>query len=115
MTKPSYKQKPLPQPPEREGSSMDVTCYECGQLGHTQTNCPRLTTKVSTVAVRTDGTVDPSLDPQDEEVLPPIKEGEGEISDIKNNLMNMWKYHSINGILRKKRRQKTILFPTGPT
>ena len=28
-TKPSYKQKPLPQPPEREGNSMNVTCYEC--------------------------------------------------------------------------------------
>ena len=33
------------------------------------------------MAVRTDGTVDPFLDPQDEEVLPPNKEGEGENSE----------------------------------
>ena len=31
---PSYRQKPLPQPPKREGNSMNVTCYECGQPGH---------------------------------------------------------------------------------
>ena len=33
-TKLSYQQKPLPQPPKREGNSMNVTCYECGQVGH---------------------------------------------------------------------------------
>ena len=60
---------------------MNITCYECGQLGHIQTNCPRLTTKVRTVAVRADGTEDPEMDPQDEEVLPPNKEGEGDISE----------------------------------
>ena len=79
LTKPSYRQKPLPQPPEREGNSRNVTCYECGQPGHIWTNCPHLT-KVRTVAVRADGTEDPEMDPQEEEVLPPDKEGEGEIS-----------------------------------
>ena len=66
LTKPSYKQKPLPQLPEREGNSMNVTCYECGQLGHIWTNCPRFT-KVRTAAIRADGTEDPEMDPQEEE------------------------------------------------
>ena len=35
-TKLSYRQKPLPQPPKREGNSMNITCYEFGQLGHCQ-------------------------------------------------------------------------------
>ena len=60
---------------------MGVICYKCGQLGHIQTSCPCLTTKVRTAAIRTDGTVDPFLDPQDEEVLPPDQEGEGENSE----------------------------------
>ena len=81
LTKLSYKQKPLLQLPKREGTSMSVTCYECGQLGHIQTNCPHLMMKVRTAAVRTDSTVDPFLDPQDEEVLPLDKEGEGEDSE----------------------------------
>ena len=54
LTKLSYKQnpqKPLPQLPEREGSSMKVTCYKCGQLGHIQTNPPHLTTNVRTLAI----------------------------------------------------------------
>ena len=50
-TKPSYRQKPLPQPPKREGNSMNITCYECGQAGHIWTNCPHLM-KVRTVAIR---------------------------------------------------------------
>ena len=79
-TKPSYRQKPLPQPPEREGNSMNVTCYKCGQVGHIWTNCPCLT-KVRTVAVRADGTEDPEMDPQEEEALPPDKEGEGKNSE----------------------------------
>jgi hypothetical protein len=39
---------------------------------------------VRTVAIRADGTVDPEMDPQDKEVevLPPNKEGEGEIREI---------------------------------
>ena len=57
---------------------MNVTCYECGQPGHIWTNFPCLT-KVRTAAIRADGTEDPEMDPQ-EEVLPPDKEGEGEIS-----------------------------------
>ena len=85
-TKPSYKQKPLLQPPKRESNSMKVTCYECGQLGHIRTNYPHLTTKVRTAAVRADGTKDPEMDPQDKEVLPPNKEGEGEISEHQEQL-----------------------------
>ena len=57
---------------------MNVTCYECGQLGHIWTNCPCLT-KVRTAAVKADGTEDLEMDAQ-EEVLTPDKEGEGEIS-----------------------------------
>ena len=81
-----------------------------------QTSCPCLITKVRTAAIRADNTVDPEMNPQDEVVLPPNKEGEGEISEqnVKNNLMNPWKCHSINGILRKKRKQRTTLLPTGP-
>ena len=59
---------------------MNITCYKCGQLGHIWTNCPHLT-KVRTVAVRADGTEDPVMDPQEEELLPPNKEVEGEISE----------------------------------
>ena len=44
----------------------------------------------------------------------PIKKGRERLVNIKNNLISTWKNHSINGILRKKRKQKTILFPTGP-
>ena len=81
LTKPSYRQKPLLQPPKREGNSMNITCYECGQVGHIQTNCPHLT-KVRTAAVRADGTEDPEMDPQEEEeALPPDKEGEGKNSE----------------------------------
>ena len=57
-----------------------------GQLGHIQTNCPHLTTKVRTAAVRADDTEDPEMDLQDEEVLPPDKEGEGEISEHQEQL-----------------------------
>ena len=60
---------------------MNVTCYECGQAGHIQTNCPCLT-KVRTVAIRADGAEDPEMDPQEEdEVLPPDKEGERDNSE----------------------------------
>ena len=60
---------------------MNITCYECGQAGHIQTNCPHLT-KVRTVAIRADSTEDPEMDPQEEdEVLPPNKEGEGDNSE----------------------------------
>ena len=60
---------------------MNITCYECGQAGHIQTNCPHLT-KVRTAAIRADGTEDPEMDPQEEdEDLPPDKEGEGENSE----------------------------------
>ena len=86
LTKPSYKQKPLPQLPKREGNSMNVTCYECGQPGHIQTNFPHLTPKVRTAAIRADDTEDPEMDPQDKEVLPPNKEGEGEISEHQEQL-----------------------------
>ena len=79
LTKLSYRQKPLPQLPEREGNSMNITCYECGQAGHIWTNCPHLT-KMRTVAVRADSTEDPEMDPQEED-LPPDKEGEGENSE----------------------------------
>ena len=60
---------------------MNITCYECGQVGHIQTKCPHLT-KVRMVAVRADGTEDPEMDLQEEdEVLPPNKEGEGDSSE----------------------------------
>ena len=60
---------------------MNVTCYECGQVGHIWTNCPHLT-KVRTAAIRADGTEDPEMDPQEEdEVLPPNQEGEGDNSE----------------------------------
>ena len=60
---------------------MNITCYECGQAGHIWTNCPRLM-KVRTAAVRADGTEDPEVDPQEnDEVLPPNKEGEGDSSE----------------------------------
>ena len=65
-TKLSYQQKPLLQPPEREGISMNITCYECGQVGHIQTNCPHLM-KVRTAASRADSTEDPEMDPQEED------------------------------------------------
>ena len=81
LTKPSYKQKPLPWPPEREGSSMNITCYKYGQPGHIWTNCPHLTTKVRTAAIRANDTVYPEMNLQDAEVLPPNKEGEGENSE----------------------------------
>ena len=43
-----------------------------------------------------------------------IKKGREIVVNIKrNNLMYTWS-HSINGILRKKRKQKTTLFPTEP-
>ena len=80
-TKLSYQQKPLPRLPEREGNSMNITCYKCGQAGHIWTNCPRLM-KVRMAAVREDGTEDPKMDPQEEdEALPPDKEGEGDSSE----------------------------------
>ena len=60
---------------------MNITCYECGQAGHIRTNCPHLM-KVRTVTVRADGTEDLEMDPQEEdEVLPPNKEGEGDSSE----------------------------------
>ena len=60
---------------------MNITCYKCGQEGHIQTNCPHLM-KVRIAAVRADGTEDPEMDPQEEdEVLPPNKEGEGDSSE----------------------------------
>ena len=38
--------------------------------------------KVRTAAIRADGTEDPEMDPQeDDEALPPDKEGEGESSE----------------------------------
>ena len=99
----SYQHKPLPQPPKRETNSMNVTCYKCGQVGHIWTNCPCLT-KMRTAAVRADGTEDPEMDPQDEQEVVNIK---------KNNLMYTWS-HSINGILRKKRKQMITLFLIEP-
>ena len=81
LTKLSYQQKPLPRLPKREGNSMNITCYECGQVGHIRTNCPRLM-KVRMAAVREDGAEDPEMDPQeDDEALPPDKEGEGDSSE----------------------------------
>ena len=44
----------------------------------------------------------------------PIKKGREIIVNIKrNNLMYTWS-HSLNGILRKKRKQKITLFPIEP-
>ena len=65
---------------------MNITCYKCEQPGHIQTNCPHLTTKVRTAAIRADSTEDPEIDPQEEEVLPSDKEGEGEISEHQEQL-----------------------------
>ena len=93
---------------------MNITCYKCGQAGHIRTNCPCLT-KVRTVAIRADGTEDPEMDPQEEdEALPPDKEGEGDSSEHQEEQLDVHMEHSINGILRKKREQKITLFPTEP-
>ena len=96
---------------------MNLTCYECGQAGHIWINCPGLT-KVRTAAVRADGTEDPEMDPQeDDEALPPNKEGEGDSSEHQEEQLDVHMYtwsHSINGILRKERKQKITLFPTEP-
>ena len=60
---------------------MNITCYECGQAGHIQTNYPHLT-KVRMAAIRADSTEDLEMDPQEEdEGLPPDKEGEGDNSE----------------------------------
>ena len=60
---------------------MNLTCYKCGQAGYIWTNCPHFT-KVRMAAIRTDGTEDPEMDPQEEdEVLPPNKEREGDNSE----------------------------------
>ena len=60
---------------------MNITCYECGQAGHIWTNCPHLM-KVRTAAIRADSTEDPEMDSQeDDEALPPDKEGEGDSSE----------------------------------
>ena len=68
---------------------MNITCYECGQAGHIWTNCPRLM-KVRTVAVRADGTENPEMDPQeDDEVLPPDQEGEGDNSEHQEEQLNV--------------------------
>ena len=93
---------------------MNLTCYECGQVGHIWTNCPRLM-KVRMVAIRADGTEDPEMDPRKKMNFNlPIKKGREIIVNIKkNNLMYTWS-HSINGILRKKRKQEITLFPTEP-
>ena len=55
-------------------------------LGHIQTNCPQPATKVRIAAIRADDTENPEMDPQDEEVLPTDKEGEGEISEHQEQL-----------------------------
>ena len=89
LTKLSYQQKPLPQLPKREGNSMNVACYKCGQAGYIRTNCPHLM-KVRTAAIRADGTEDPEMDPQEEdEVLPPDKEGEGDNSEHQGEQLNI--------------------------
>ena len=68
---------------------MNITCYECGQAGHIWTNCPCLT-KVRTVAVRANGTEDPEMDSQEEdEILPPDKEGEGDNSEHQEEQLNV--------------------------
>ena len=93
---------------------MNITCYECGQAGHIWTNCPHLM-KVRMVAIKTDSTEDPEMDPQeDDEVLPPDKEGEGDNSEHQEEQLDVPWSHSINGILRKKRKQTIMLFPIEP-
>ena len=68
---------------------MKITCYECGQVGHIWTNCPCLT-KVRMVAIRADGTEDPEMDPQeDDEALPPDKEGEGDSSEYQEEQLDV--------------------------
>ena len=93
---------------------MNITCYECGQAGHIWTNCPHLT-KVRMAAIRADVTEDPEMDPQeDDKALPPNKEGEGDSSEHQEEQLDVHMEPSINGILRKKRKQKITLFPTEP-
>ena len=70
--------------------------------------------KVRTAALRADGTEDPEMDPQMMKLFLLIKKGrEIVVNSKRNNLMYTWS-HSINGILRKKRKQKITLFPTEP-
>ena len=88
-TKLSYRQKPLLRPPKKEGSSMNITCYKCGQAGHIWTNCPCLT-KVRMATIRADSTEDLEMDPQEgDEVLPPNKEGEGDSSEHQEEQLNV--------------------------
>ena len=69
---------------------MNITCYECGQAGHIRTNCPRLM-KVRMAAIRADVTEDPEMDPQeDDEALPPDKEGEGDSSEHQEEQLDVY-------------------------
>ena len=63
---------------------MNITCYECGQAGHIQTNCPCLT-KVRTAAIRADGTEDPEMDRKKMKFFLPMKKGREIVVNIKRN------------------------------
>ena len=93
---------------------MNITCYKCGQVGHIWTNCPHLT-KVRTVAIRADGTEDPEMDPQeDDEALPPDKEGEGDSSEHQEEQLDVHMEPQYQWDTRKKRKQTIMLFPIEP-
>ena len=83
--------------------------------------------KVRTVAVRADGTEDPKMDPQEEdEVLPPDKEGEGDNSEHQEEQLDVhmepqyqWCCDKINMIIfssyhhiTKKRLKTPEMTPT---
>ena len=72
-------------------------------------------TKVRTAAVRADDTEDSEIGPQDEEVLPPNKEGEGEISEHQEQLDEHMEIPQYQWDTEEEEKQKTILFPIGPT
>ena len=91
---------------------MNITCYECGQAGHIRTNCPHLT-KVRTAAVRADGTEDPEMDPQeDNEALPPDKEGEGDSSEHQEEQLDVHMEPQCQGTTCFPLQKHLRVFPT---
>ena len=92
---------------------MNIACYECGQAGHIQTNCPCLT-KVRTAAVRADGTEDPEMDPQDnDEALPHNKEGEGDSCEHQEEQLDVHMEPQYQGVLLRTDLHQNLMWNPG--